>query len=55
VEQIAALRPRSSAQVKAEGIGIAKAAQIEGLARQPEISGKLASAAAACVEDISRN
>lgn len=55
VEQIAALRPRSSAQVKAEGFGIAKAGQIEGVARQPEVADKLASAAATCKEDILSN
>jgi F0F1-type ATP synthase membrane subunit c/vacuolar-type H+-ATPase subunit K len=54
VELIAALQPRSSAHVRAEGYGLVSAAQIEGMARQPGASDKLAGAAATCRDDILR-
>ena len=55
VAQIRAMRASSSTHVKAEALGIVKAAQITGVARQPAATGKLASAAATCESDIRRN
>lgn len=54
VQRIAATRPRSSSHVKAEALGIAKAAEITAVSRQPEVADKLARAAEACARDIRR-
>lgn len=54
VGRIAATRPRSSNHVKAEALGIAKAAEIAAVARQPEVEGRLAVLAATCKADIRR-
>jgi F0F1-type ATP synthase membrane subunit c/vacuolar-type H+-ATPase subunit K len=54
VRRIAATRPRSSTQVKAEALGLVKAGQITALSRQSEVAAKLASAADVCARDIGR-